>query len=80
MKDERLAEIAMLQQGLTAAWPTLSKYLIDRITRFTSELVQADNSETRGRIKELASLLELPQGLQDEAITLRQPPQESEFP
>lgn len=76
MKDERLAEIAVLQQGLTAAWPTLSKYLIDRMTVFTSELVNADNSETRGRIKELAFLLELPQGLHEEAMALRQPEQE----
>jgi hypothetical protein len=76
MKDERLAELAMLSQGLSAAWPTLSQWLIERKDRFTQDLVNSDNAETRGRIKELAEILELPERLRNEAIALQQPQQE----
>lgn len=80
MKDERLAQLAQMQQGLNSAWPTLSTWLLERKDRFTRELIETNDEETRGRIKELVTILELPQGLQDEAIALQLPPQESELP
>lgn len=80
MKDERLAELALLSQGLNAAWPTFSKWLNERKERYLRELVEKDNDQTRGRLKELQVILELPQGLQDEALALQQPQQESDLP
>lgn len=79
--EERLAEISPLQHGLLASWPTLKPYLEARRLLLTGKLVLEDNEQTRGRIKELNDLLELPERLQQEAVNLQQPPQvEGELP
>ena len=79
-KDTRLAEIMSLQQGLSASWPTLSKWIESRMNELLAALVSQNDEQTRGRIKELASLLELQNTLQSEAQSLQQPKQEADFP
>ena len=78
--EERLAEIAPLQQVLTVAWPLLK----DHVEKWRSELVLAlvsqNNDETRGKIKCLDELLELPYRLQSESMSLQHPQQEAELP
>lgn len=79
-RDERLAELASLSQGLGAAWPTLKPWLDERKDLLMRELVNSNDEQTRGRIKELAELLDLPERLRHEAIALQQPQQESDLP
>lgn len=66
--------------GLQAAWPTLRPELKRQYDELITQLVTANNDETRGRIKQLAELLELPNTLQREAEDLQQPQQEAELP
>lgn len=78
---ERLAEIGALQQVLQIAWPGLKAYLELRLRENISKLVDANDEQTRGRIKELEELLGLPERLQQEAASLTTPlQQEGELP
>lgn len=61
-------------------WEVLSKYLQDRKDHLIVGLVASDNDQTRGRIKEINDLLELPSRLQQEAIHLQEAKQEAEIP
>lgn len=80
-RDARLSELGALSQGLSAAWPTLSKWLNERKDKYLRELVEKDSEQTRGRLKELAELLGLPEQVQQEAVVLQQTQQqESELP
>lgn len=78
--QERLAQIAPLQNGLQAAWPTLKPYLEQRRREQATKLLMAsheiDTNQCRGRIKEIDDLLGLPERLQQEAMNLQQPQQE----
>lgn len=79
--QERLAQIAPLQQGLQAAWPTLKPELEKWRRELTAKLIASNDDETRGRIKGLNDLLELPERLQQEAQSLSAPQQkEGELP
>lgn len=78
--QERLAQIAPLQQGLEAAWTTLKPHLESRRRELVAQLLKAcaeyDTNLLRGRIKELDDLLGLPERLQQEAQSLQIAPQE----
>lgn len=74
--QERLAQITPLQHALQAAWTTLKPHLEARRAELIAKLVSANDEQTRGRIKELDELLELPERLQQEAIGLATPQQE----
>lgn len=76
MAQERLAEIAQLQQALDAAWLRLKPYLEQRKREHVAKLIAANSDEARGRIKELDDLLALPEQLQLEAQSLTAAPQE----
>jgi hypothetical protein len=54
--QERLAQIAPLQQGLQAAWTTLKPYLEQQRRQLLTQLVACNDEQTRGRIKELDEL------------------------
>lgn len=62
--DERVEQINMLLPALLA--PSLIGYLTDEISRLTSHLISADDEQTRGRIKALRDLINLPESLQSE--------------
>lgn len=74
--EERLAQIAPLQHGLQAAWITLKPHLERRRAELITKLVTANDEQTRGRIKEVDDLLDLPERLQQEAVALATPQQE----
>lgn len=73
--QERLAQIAPLQQGLHAAWATLKPWLEARKAELITKLVSANDEQTRGRIKEVEDLLALPERLQQEAEAIAAPQQ-----
>lgn len=77
---DRLAQIAQLEQGLQAAWPTLLAHLQSRRSELVVALVAHEDEQMRGRIKELDDLLSLPQRLQQEAQGLAAPQEEGELP
>lgn len=77
---ERLAELMLLQGALSSVWPTLEKEFLKRKDLYLSRLVSFNDEGTRGRIKELNELLELPERLQREAQALVAPQQEGELP
>lgn len=64
--EDRLGEIATWLEAVKGAWPLLSAELERRIAEHTTALISADNEQTRGRIKALRELLELPKTLDDE--------------
>jgi hypothetical protein len=70
-KEERETEILSLQQALGPAWEQLRKFMQARKDSLVLNLVAQNHEETRGRIKELNDLLELPERLQQELIGLQ---------
>lgn len=74
--QERMAQLAPLQQGLEAAWPTLKPHLEARKADLLKTLVSSNDEQVRGKIKQLDELLELPASLQQEAMMLSTAPQE----
>lgn len=64
--EQRVQDIEQALNVLAPAWGALSEYLTGRIREHTASLVSADNEQTRGRIKALQELLELPVTLQQE--------------
>lgn len=77
--EDRIAQLMNLQQSLQN-WEPISQHLMTKRDELVSRLIAKEDPEVRGRIKELNSLLELPQRLQQEAVQLRQPQQEGELP
>lgn len=69
---ERTEQINTALEALRQAWPVLSSMLQERIEGLTAELIAQDNEQTRGRIKALRELMELPETLQQEREGLAQ--------
>lgn len=65
-----LVRISNTLDVLRAAWPLVSKELQTRLDRHVNNLISNNNEQTRGAIKELRQLLELPQALSDERESL----------
>lgn len=78
--EEELARIGALQQGLNAAWPTFSKWIDERMSDLLLTLIDKDNEQTRGRIKQLRDLKDLPVQLRAQAEALQAPQQVEELP
>lgn len=72
------SDLALLS-GLEAAWPTFLPYLEKRIADLTLTLIDADNPEVRGRIKQLRDLKALPEQLRAQAVAAQEPQQPDEF-
>lgn len=53
-----------------AAWPSLSALINERISERVNSLISENNEQTRGAIKELRALLDLPEALQHEREAL----------
>lgn len=62
--EERLIQINALLPALQH--PALAAMLTARIAELTNKLIAQDNEQTRGAIKELRALLNLPDTLQHE--------------
>jgi hypothetical protein len=63
--QERLTEINALLSAFTG-WAALTKQIDQRVGELTAQLVNKNDDETRGRIKALLELKELPVALQAE--------------
>jgi hypothetical protein len=64
--QERIAQLDLAIEALRPAWDHFAAILIERADRLTQDLIAQDNEQTRGRIKALRDLLELPEQLQQE--------------
>lgn len=64
--DERLQHINQLIQAIQPGWPLLLAELETMIREKTESLIAENNEETRGAIKALRQLIELPQTLHQE--------------
>lgn len=72
-REEVEARIAQLSRALDAfsnSWPALSALIGERIADHTNSLISENNEQTRGAIKELRALLDLPEALQHEREAL----------
>lgn len=69
--EDRIAEIDEALRALQPAWPAFAAVLEDRKQALTHELIAQDNEQTRGRIKQLRELMELPELLRQEREGIR---------
>jgi hypothetical protein len=68
--EARISRISLTLGTLQAAWPHLTAEIGARIERHTQRLVAENDEQTRGRIKALADLLNLPETLNQERESL----------
>lgn len=64
--EERVKQIDGQLEALRGAWPTLREVVSEKVADLTLQLIAQDNEQTRGRIKALRELMELPETLQQE--------------
>lgn len=64
----RIEEIDAALQAIRPGWPFLLAELQARITDDTERLITQNNEETRGRIKALRDLIDLPGVLEAERV------------
>lgn len=69
--EERIAQIEETLRSLAPAWQVLTALLDEKARALTGELIAQDNEQTRGRIKQLRELMELPELLQQERDGIR---------
>jgi hypothetical protein len=69
--EERLALLQRQIQAIQNGWPFFLALLQERIEKHTAALVNKNDEETRGRIKALQELKELPVTLQQERDGIR---------
>lgn len=63
---DRLDQINNALNALRPAWPHFAAVLNERIADATLKLISENDEQTRGRIKALRDLLNLPETLQQE--------------
>jgi hypothetical protein len=79
--EERLSQILSLQSSIGNSWESISQVIQERKSELLVKLVEKEDPETRGRIKELNFLLELPNRLQQESMSItNHAQQEGEIP
>lgn len=64
--EQRIEQISAGLESIRGGWPFLSQLFKEEAERLTVELIGQDNEQTRGRIKALRELMELPETLQQE--------------
>ncbi|NOV28019.1 hypothetical protein E5S69_31530 [Cupriavidus necator] len=62
----RIAHISSLIDSMRACWPGLVAELKARESDLITQLIAQDNPETRGRIKQLRDVIDLPSLLRSE--------------
>jgi hypothetical protein len=63
MSVERVSQITRLLDAVRSGWPLLVEEIDDRISALTEQLINNDNEQTRGAIKELRRLRDMPESL-----------------
>lgn len=66
MSDERIAHINRTLEAVTQCWPLLAEEIDARLSELTEQLINNDNEQTRGQIKALRWMKELPASLQSQ--------------
>lgn len=61
--EQRIEQISAGLESIRGGWPFLSQLFKEEAERLTVELIGQDNEQTRGRIKALRELMELPEAL-----------------
>lgn len=61
--EARIAEIQRTLEAIQNGWPFYLAVLNQRIAEMTEQLINNDNEQTRGAIKELRRLAEMPASL-----------------
>jgi hypothetical protein len=62
----RIEQIQKTLEAIQNGWPFFLALLQQRVAEMTDELISQDNEQTRGAIKELRRLTELPETLVQE--------------
>jgi hypothetical protein len=62
--DERISQISRTLEAIRTGWPLLSEEIDTRLGELTEQLINNDNEQTRGQIKALRWVKELPASLQ----------------
>jgi len=60
---QRIAEIQRTLEAIQTGWPSFMVLLNARISELTENLINNDNEQTRGAIKELRRLRDMPETL-----------------
>lgn len=69
--EQRANEISQWLESSKTAWPFFAEEIGRRIAEHTADLIGTDNEQTRGRIKALAAVLDLPETLRSECDGIR---------
>lgn len=64
--EDRIAQIQRTLEAIQNGWPFFLAVLNQRIADMTEQLINNDNEQTRGAIKELRRLAEMPASLAQE--------------
>ena len=64
--SERISQITRTLDAIRSGWPLLTEEIDSRISALTEQLVNNDNEQTRGAIKELRRLRDMPDSLKQE--------------
>ena len=64
--EGRIAEVSAGLEAMRPGWPFLSAEVDRRIGELTEQLINNDNEQTRGRIKALLEVKNMPAALQSE--------------
>ena len=69
--QDRINQIDQALEAIRIGWPFLLVEMNERIDTLTQSLIAQDNEQTRGRIKALRDLKELPETLNQERESIR---------
>lgn len=69
--QERIDQINQGLEAIRTGWPFFLAVLKEKSADLTLELIGHDNEQTRGRIKQLRELMELPETLHQEREGIR---------
>lgn len=64
--EERISHIQRTLEAIKSGWPVMKAHFDDRIEALTEQLINNDNEQTRGAIKELRRLRDMPESLAQE--------------
>lgn len=68
--DPRITEIQKTLEAIQNGWPFFLAVMNQRIADMTEQLINNDNEQTRGAIKEMRRLTELPANLLQEMSSI----------
>lgn len=71
MIPERIAQITRTLEAIKGGWPLLAEEIDARMAELTEQLINNDNEQTRGQIKALRWVKELPASLQSQGDGMR---------